>query len=232
MRKRKEGTHKVAKDMEKMNPGSEAEEESVTASEAATSNAEASETAEAAKPEAEEAEATAEEAAEENGEGEPAGEGPELTPRQAAKEIEKLRAETADFKDRYQRVFAEYDNFRKRTEKEKADIYAFAVRDVLQKMLPVLDNIERGLAQIPEEEKDDPIAQGMDKIHRQFEQCLSDVGAEPIEAVGKAFDPNFHNAVMHVDDDSVEDNTIVEELQRGYTYHGTVVRYAMVKVAN
>ena len=138
----------------------------------------------------------------------------------------------AELNDKYLRTMAEYDNFRKRTEKEKADIYTFAAKDVLTKVLPVLDNFERGLAQLPEEKKDDPVAEGMEKIYKQFEKALADLGVEPIEAVGHAFDPDFHNAVMHVEDEEAGDNVVVEELMRGYTYKGTVIRYAMVKVAN
>ncbi len=147
-------------------------------------------------------------------------------------ELAKKDAEIADLTDRYKRTMAEYENYRKRTEKEKEDIYGFAVRDVCSKLLPVLDNLERGVASVPEESKEDPIAQGMDKICKQFIKALSDAGIEPIEAVGKPFDTNYHNAVMHVDDDSLGENTVAEEFQKGYTYRGTVVRHSMVKVAN
>jgi molecular chaperone GrpE len=148
------------------------------------------------------------------------------------KELEKKDAQIADLKDRYQRTLAEYQNFRSRSEKEKSDLYSFAVRDVMEKILPVLDNLERGLSQIPEEAKEDAFAQGMTQMKKQFEKALSDIGIEPIEAVGKEFDPNLHNAVMHIDDDQYGDNVVVQELQKGYTYRGTVVRHSMVQVAN
>ncbi len=152
--------------------------------------------------------------------------------RRAKKELEKKEAELAELTDRYKRTLAEYENFRKRTEKEKADLYSFAVRDVMTKMLPVLDNLERGLQAVPEESKEDPVAQGMDKICKQFQQTLLDIGVKPIEAAGQPFDPNFHNAVMHVDDESLGENIVAEEFQKGYTYRDTVVRHSMVKVAN
>ena len=130
------------------------------------------------------------------------------------------------------RTLAEYENYRKRTEKEKADIYTYAVKDVMTKMLPILDNLERGLAVIPEESKADPVAEGMDKICKQFQKTLQDIGVKPIEAEGKEFDPNLHNAVMHVEDENLGENVVAEELQEGYTYKESVVRHSMVKVAN
>ena len=130
------------------------------------------------------------------------------------------------------RTLAEYENFRKRTEKEKADLYSYAVKDVMTKILPVLDNLERGIAAIPEDSQNDPVAEGMDKICKQFVKALDDIGVKPIPALGESFDPNLHNAVMHVDDDSYGENVVAEELQKGYTYRDTVVRHSMVKVAN
>lgn len=151
---------------------------------------------------------------------------------QMKKELEKKDAKIKDLTDRYQRTLAEYQNFRTRSEKEKSDMYGFAVRDVMEKILPVLDNLKRGLEQIPEESKDDAFAKGMMQLQKQFEKALDDIGVKPIEAVGKEFDPNLHNAVMHVDDDSVGENIVVQEFQTGYTYKGTVVRHSMVQVAN
>ena len=130
------------------------------------------------------------------------------------------------------RTLAEYENYRKRTEKEKSDLYSYAVKDVMTKILPVLDNLERGLAALPEEAKDDPVAEGMDKINKQFVKALDDIGVKPIEAAGQPFDPKYHNAVMHVEDEELGENVVAEELQKGYTYRDTVVRYSMVKVAN
>ena len=127
---------------------------------------------------------------------------------------------------------AEFENFRKRTEKEKSDIYTYAVKDVLTKILPVADSFERGLAAVPDDEKDGAVAKGMEKIYKQFQKTLSDIGVKPIEAEGKPFDPNYHNAVMHVEDDSLGENVVAKDLQKGYTYKDTVIRHSMVQVAN
>lgn len=152
--------------------------------------------------------------------------------RKYKKELAKKEEELNALKDRYMRTLAEYENYRKRTEKEKADIYTYAVKDVMTKMLPILDNLERGLAVIPDESKADPVAEGMDKICKQFQKTLQDIGVKPIEAEGKEFDPNLHNAVMHVEDENLGENVVAEELQKGYTYKESVVRHSMVKVAN
>ena len=155
-----------------------------------------------------------------------------LPGRRLKKELAKKEEELASLTDRYMRTLAEYENFRKRTEKEKSDLYSYAVKDVMTKILPVLDNLERGMAAIPEEGRDDPVAEGMDKILKQFVKALDDIGVKPIEAEGQSFDPNLHNAVMHVEDESLGENVVAEELLKGYTYRDTVVRHAMVKVAN
>lgn len=126
--------------------------------------------------------------------------------------------------DRVKRQMAEFENFRKRTEKEKSTMYEMGARDIIEKMLPVLDNLERGIAAIPEEYKGTALAEGMDKICRQFQKTLEDAGVKNIEAVGKEFDPNFHNAVMHVDDESLGENVVAEELQKGYMYRDSVVK--------
>lgn len=138
----------------------------------------------------------------------------------------------AEANDKYARLFAEFDNFRKRSEKEKSAMFGMGARDVIEKILPIVDSFERGLATVSEEEQDDPFVVGMDKVYKQFIQTLTDMGVTPIEAVGKEFDPDFHNAVMHVDDESVGENIVVEEFQKGYMYKDTVVRFSMVKVAN
>ena len=140
-----------------------------------------------------------------------------------------LEQQIEDLTDRLKRNMAEFDNFRKRTEKEKSSMYVIGAKDIIEKILPVVDNFERGLAQAPE---DDPFAEGMQKIYKQFTTTMEGMGVEPIEAVGKEFNPDFHNAVMHVEDESVGENIVVEELQKGYTYKGFVVRHSMVKVAN
>ncbi len=147
-------------------------------------------------------------------------------------EAKKKDDQIADLTDRYKRTLAEYENFRKRTEKEKSDIYAYAVKDVLTKILPVADSFERGLAAVPDDEKDGAVAKGMEKIYKQFQKTLSDIGVKPIEAEGKPFDPNYHNAVMHVEDDSLGENVVAKDLQKGYTYKDTVIRHSMVQVAN
>lgn len=134
--------------------------------------------------------------------------------------------------DRVKRQMAEFENFRKRTEKEKSSMYEMGARDIIERILPVIDNFERGLAVIPEDKKEDPIAEGMEKIYKQIQKVFEEAGVKPIEAAGKEFDPNFHNAVMHVEDEEYGENIVVEEFQKGYTYHDAVVRHSMVKVAN
>mgnify|MGYP000260093861 CR=1 FL=1 len=124
---------------------------------------------------------------------------------------------------------AEFDNFRKRTEKEKSSMYIIGARDIVEKMLPIVDNFERGLTQAPE---GDPFADGMQKIYKQLMTTLESVGVKPIEAVGQEFNPDFHNAVMHVEDEGLGENIIAEEFQKGYMYRESVVRHSMVKVAN
>ena len=145
------------------------------------------------------------------------------------KKDNKLEQQIEDLTDRLKRNMAEFDNFRKRTEKEKSSMYIIGAKDIIEKILPVVDNFERGLAQATE---GDPFAEGMEKIYKQLTTTLESLGVEPIEAVDKEFNPDLHNAVMHVEDESVGDNIIVEELQKGYTYKGFVVRHSMVKVAN
>ena len=137
-----------------------------------------------------------------------------------------------DLTDRLRRSMAEFDNYRKRTDKEKAAMYEIGAKDIIEMILPVLDNLERGIAAIPEDAKDSSLAEGMEMIHKQFLKTLEDVGVTPIEAMGKPFDPNFHNAVMHVDDESLGENVVSAELQKGYMYRDSVVRHSMVQVAN
>lgn len=134
--------------------------------------------------------------------------------------------------DRLTRQMAEFDNFRKRSEKEKSQMYEIGAKDVIEKILPVVDNFERGLQGLTEEEKADPFVEGVDKIYKQLMTTLEGIGVKPIEAVGQEFDPDFHNAVMHVEDEAFGENTIAEEFQKGYTYRDSVVRHSMVKVAN
>ncbi len=134
--------------------------------------------------------------------------------------------------DRLTRQMAEFDNFRKRTEKEKSQMYEIGAKDIIEKILPIVDNFERGLSSMPEEEKSTPFAEGMEKIYKQLMTTLESIDVKPIEAVGKEFNPDFHNAVMHVEDEELGENIIAEEFQKGYTYRDSVVRHSMVKVAN
>lgn len=134
--------------------------------------------------------------------------------------------------DKVKRQMAEFENFRKRTEKEKSIMYEMGARDMIERMLPVIDNFERGLATIQEDEKGTPLADGMEKIYKQFQKAMEEAGVMAIEAIGQEFNPDFHNAVMHVDDESLGENVVAEELQKGYMYRESVVRHSMVKVAN
>ncbi|MBS6280115.1 MAG: nucleotide exchange factor GrpE [Lachnospiraceae bacterium] len=134
--------------------------------------------------------------------------------------------------DRLTRQMAEFDNFRKRTEKEKSHMYEVGAKDIIDKILPVVDNFERGLGAVGEEEKENPFVQGMEMVYKQLMTTLEEVGVKPIEAVGKEFDPEFHNAVMHVEDENFGENIVTEEFQKGYTYRDSIVRHSMVKVAN
>lgn len=134
--------------------------------------------------------------------------------------------------DQYRRTLAEFDNYRKRTEKEKTAMFEVGAKNIIEKLLPVIDSFERGLATVSEEQKAEPFVEGMDKIYKQLVKQLEDAGVKEIEAMDKEFDPNLHNAVMHVDDENVGENIIVEVFQKGYTYRDSVVRHSMVKVAN
>ena len=134
--------------------------------------------------------------------------------------------------DRLTRQMAEFDNFRKRTDKEKSQMYEVGAKDIIEKILPVVDNFERGLDAVKEEDKEDPFIQGMEKVYKHLMTTLEEIEVKPIEAVGKEFDPNFHNAVMHVDDENFGENIVAEEFQKGYTYRDSIVRHSMVKVAN
>ncbi len=136
-----------------------------------------------------------------------------------------------EMQDKYLRQVAEFENFRKRTDKEKAQMFDQGASNVLEKMLPIVDNFERGLAAVPEEEKGSAFADGMNMIYKQLMKQMEDLGVTPIEAVGKEFDPNFHNAVMQVESEEVEEGFVAQELQKGYMYHDTVLRHSMVAVA-
>lgn len=145
---------------------------------------------------------------------------------------DKKDEQIADLTDKLTRQMAEFDNYRKRTEKEKSAMYEIGAKDIVEKILPVVDNFERGLQSVAEENKEDPFVQGMDKIYKQFMTTLEGIGVKPIEAVGQEFNPDFHNAVMHIEDEEAGENVVVEEFQKGYMYRESVVRHSMVKVAN
>jgi molecular chaperone GrpE len=147
-------------------------------------------------------------------------------------ELEKAASQALDMTDRYQRLMAEFENARKRMDKEKGQMFDIGARSVLEKLLPVVDNFERGLSALSEEEKQDPFAQGVEKIYQQLMTVLTDVGVTPIEATGTPFNPDLHNAVMHVEDEELPENVVAEEFQKGYMYKDNVLRYSMVKVAN
>ena len=134
--------------------------------------------------------------------------------------------------DRVTRQMAEFDNFRKRTEKEKSVMYEIGAKSVVEKLLPIVDNFERGFMAVEEKDQEDAFVVGMQMIYKQVLTMFEEIGVKPIEAVGKEFDHDLHNAVMHVEDESVGENIIVEEFQKGYTYRDAVIRYSMVKVAN
>ena len=148
------------------------------------------------------------------------------------KKTEKLEEKLAEYEDLRVRQLAEFENFRKRSEKEKAQMFEIGAKTVIEKLLPVIDNFERGLAAVTEDEKETPFAQGVELVYKQLLTSFDELGVKPIEAVGKEFDPNLHNAVMMVDDDSLESGTVAEEMQKGYLYKESVVRHSMVKVVN
>lgn len=203
-----------------------------------TQEAEAQETAEAAEEtveaadteetEASEEETNAEESGEENSEDaqEDEKKGFFKKKEKKSKQDEKI----AELTDRVQRQMAEFDNFRKRTEKEKAQMFEVGAKSVIEKILPVVDNFERGLSAVPEDAKEDPFVQGMDKIYKQLMTELESLEVKPIEAVGKEFNPDFHNAVMQVESEEFESGVVAQELQKGYMYRDSVVRHSMVAV--
>lgn len=148
------------------------------------------------------------------------------------KKKDKKDEQIEDLNDRLKRQMAEFDNFRKRSEKEKTQMFDMGARTIIEKILPVVDNFERGLAAVPEEQKEDAFVVGMDKIYRQLMTELDGIGVKPIECVGQEFNPDFHNAVMQVESEELESGMVAEELQRGYMYKDTVVRHSMVSVVS
>lgn len=192
-----------------------AEESEAEAKEA--EDAQETETAEAAETEAEDAQESEEDSKKK---------------KRKEKKKDKKDAQIEELTDRVKRQMAEFDNFRKRTEKEKSQMFETGAKSIIEKILPVVDNFERGLAAIPEEEKGSAFAEGMEKIYKQLMTTLEEIGVTVIEAAGAEFDPNLHNAVMHVEDEELGENIVAEEFQKGYKYHDSVVRHSMVKVAN
>lgn len=148
------------------------------------------------------------------------------------KKKDKKDEQIEELNDKLKRQMAEFDNFRKRTEKEKAQMYDMGARSIIEKILPVIDNFERGLAGVPEENKEDAFVVGMDKVYKQMLTELDGIGVKPIEAVGQEFDPEFHNAVMQVESEEYESGVVAQELQKGYMYKDSVVRHSMVAVVS
>lgn len=175
-----------------------------------------------------EAAGTEEKEAAETADTETAKEKKKIFSRKKDKKDEKIEELT----DQLKRQMAEFDNYRKRTEKEKASMYVIGAKEIVEKLLPVVDSFERGLATATEEQLEDPFVDGMNKVYKQLITSLNELGVKPIEAVGNEFNPDYHNAVMHVEDEDVGENIVVEEFQKGYTYKDFVVRHSMVKVAN
>lgn len=146
------------------------------------------------------------------------------------KKTDALKEQIAQLEDRVMRQMAEFENFRKRTDREKQAMFETGAKSVIEKMLPIVDNFERGLATVPEESKEDPFVDGMNRVYRQLLTELDNIGVKPIEAVGQEFDPNLHNAVMQVASEEYESGVVAQELQKGYTYRDSVVRHSMVAV--
>ena len=146
------------------------------------------------------------------------------------KKTEAMKEQIDQLEDRVKRQLAEFENFRNRTEREKQAMFENGARSVIEKILPVVDNFERGLATVGPEKQDDPFVDGMNKVYKQLITELDNIGVKPIEAVGKEFDPSLHNAVMQVESEEYESGIVAQELQKGYTYRDTVVRHSMVSV--
>ena len=175
-------------------------------------------------------EAAAEEEKEESGESTAGGK--KKSARALEIELKKSQEKVADLTDKYQRLMAEFENARKRTAKEQSRMYDVGAKEVLAKLLPVVDNFERGLDALSDEEKEDAFAQGIEKIYQQLMAVFEEIGVKAMDAAGKEFDPEYHNAVMHVEDEELGENLVVEEFQKGYMYKDSVLRHSMVKVAN
>jgi molecular chaperone GrpE len=194
---------------------------------------ESSENTEAAEPvdvESSETPADAEDAGEPSAENTDSSEKSEKKGPFKKKKKDKKDERIEELTDQVKRQMAEFENFRKRTEKEKTQMYEIGAKSIIEKILPVVDNFERGLAAVPEEQREDPFVDGMDKIYKQMLGVLTELGVTPIEAVGKEFDPEYHNAVMQVESEEYETGIVAQELQKGYMYRDGVVRHSMVAV--
>ena len=205
----------------------EAEEKTAEAAAEAAAKGTVEKTAGEAKDEA--VEAVAEAAAEEQ---EKDGEKDKKKPVKKKPKKDKRDEKIEELNDRLMRNLAEFENFRNRSEKEKSAMYDFGAKSVIEKILPIVDNLERGFDGLSDEEKETPFAKGIEAVYKQLMTAFDEMGVKPIEAVGQEFNPDFHNAVMHDEDDSDETNKVIEEFQKGYMYKDSVVRHSMVKVLN
>ena len=216
--KKEEMMEEVLEDLEK--DAAEKQAEEVSEAEETETETEAAESGEQAE-ETEESEA-------EDGQEAPADEKKGFFKKKKDKKDEQIE----ELNDKLKRQMAEFDNFRKRTEKEKTQMYGMGAKSIIEKILPVIDNFERGLAAVPEEQREDAFVVGMDKVYRQMLTELDASGVKPIEAVGQEFDPNFHNAVMQVESEEYDSGVVAQELQKGYMYKDSVVRHSMVAVVS
>jgi len=209
------------------------DEETASASEETQTEENVSKEAEAAKEQEGNAEAKTEESAEkEQAAEEEKEEGGKLKNfKKKDKKLEALENQKKELEDKVMRQMAEFENYRKRTEKEKATMFEMGAKSVIEKMLPVVDNFERGLASVPQENQTDPIYEGMNLIYKQLMGELDKLGVKPIEALGQEFNPDLHNAVMQVESEEFEEGIVAQELQKGYMYRDSVVRHSMVAVA-
>ena len=216
--KKEEMMEEVLEDLEK--DAAEKQAEEVSEAEETEAETEAAESGEQAE-ETEESEA-------EDGQEAPADEKKGFFKKKKDNKDEQIE----ELNDKLKRQMAEFDNFRKRTEKEKTQMYDMGAKSIIEKILPVIDNFERGLAAVPEEQREDAFVVGMDKVYRQMLTELDASGVKPIEAVGQEFDPNFHNAVMQVESEEYDSGVVAQELQKGYMYKDSVVRHSMVAVVS
>lgn len=208
------------------------DEETASASEETQTEEKVSKEAEAANEQEENAEAKTEESAEKEQAAEEKEEGGKLKNfKKKDKKLEALENQKKELEDKVMRQMAEFENYRKRTEKEKATMFEMGAKSVIEKMLPVVDNFERGLASVPQENQTDPIYEGMNLIYKQLMGELDKLGVKPIEALGQEFNPDLHNAVMQVESEEFEEGIVAQELQKGYMYRDSVVRHSMVAVA-